>query len=87
MSRDQHRRRAALAVLCAGCTVVFIALAWTFVRQPFHDVGLLMGSWWASGIAALALGVAACRVEEDSTDNARYLVSIVHGLRDEWRRS
>lgn len=87
VSRTQHRRQALLAAICAVCTVVFAGLAWTFIQRPSHDTGLVLALWWASGIVALVSGVAACRVEEDSTDDEHYLVSIVRGLRNEWRRS
>lgn len=78
--------RILLGGLCVLCTVVFLVLAWAFVQESFGSAGALMTSWWVSGIAALLFGVAACRIEQDSTDNADYLGSIVHGLRDEWRR-
>lgn len=87
VSRTQRRRRALFAA-CAGLSAcAFIVLALAFVREPFHDMDLLVALWWASGLGALGCGVAACAVAVDLPDDGSYLLSIVRGLRDEWRRS
>jgi hypothetical protein len=85
VSRRQRITRAALATVAALCSLLCVlaavALTWSVL-----SVGetMLLVTLWASGVAGLGLSIAACRVDDDSTDDPRYFGSIVRGLRDEW---
>ena len=41
---------------------------------------------WSAGIVAAVLSVLAVQEHTDPDDDPRYLQTIVHGLRQEWRR-
>lgn len=85
VSRRQRITRVALATvatLCGAlCVLAAAALTWAF--GPVGETALLV-ALWASGVAGFGFSIAACRVDDDSTDDPRYFGSIVRGLRDEW---
>lgn len=69
-----------------GCGVAFTVLV--LVSASGHAAG---GTWlvaglWGTGLTALLGAFAACRVDEDSTDDPAYLSSLASGLRSEWQR-
>ncbi len=70
------------AALC-GLLCVFAAAALTWSLGPI-DEPVLHVALWASGLAALGLSIAACRVEGDSLEDPHYFSSIVRGIRSEW---
>lgn len=87
VSRRQRRRRSVLVAVCGACTTAFALFAAAFARGDFAGPDLWVWAWWLSGIGALVFGVGACHIGKDATEDARYLSSILYGLRDEWRRS
>jgi hypothetical protein len=88
MSTKQRLERTVLVGLAVAsalvCVVAAVALV-TGMLETMHDRVLV--TVWVSGILGLATSVAACRIEDDSTDDPAYFSSIVHGLRKEWQRS
>lgn len=87
MSRQQRIRRTTLGVLAACCAGVWMLSVVAVLMHPSGIyTGGLMAAVWGSGLGALALTVAACRVADDSTDDPEYFGSIVHGIRAEWQR-
>jgi hypothetical protein len=88
MSTRQRVERNLLAGIAVGCALVCVLAAValvTGVLYTMHDRVLVVV--WISGILGLATSVAACRVEDDSTDDPAYFASIIEGLRKEWQRS
>ena len=88
MSSRQRVERTLLAGIAASCALVCVLSAVSLVTgllYTMHDSALL--TVWISGILGLATSVAACRIEDDSTDDPAYFASIVEGLRKEWQRS
>jgi len=88
MSTRQRVERTLLAGIAVGCALVCVLAAVSLVTgllYTMHDSVLL--TVWISGILGLATSVAACRIEDDSTDDPAYFASIVEGLRKEWQRS
>lgn len=88
MSTRQRVERNLLAGVAAGCALVCVLAAVALVSgllYTMHD-GVLV-TVWISGILGLATSVAACRIEDDSTEDPAYFASIVEGLRKEWQRS
>jgi hypothetical protein len=85
MSRRQRVTRAALATAAALCGLlcVLAAVALTWSLLPVRETTLLV-VLWTSGVAGFGLSIAACRVDDDSTEDPHYFGSIVRGLRDEW---
>ncbi len=87
MSRQQRIRRTTLGVLALCCAGVWMLSVATVLMYPSGiHTGVLMAAVWGSGLGALALTVAACRVADDSTDDPEYFGSIVQGIRAEWQR-
>ena len=77
-----------LAGIAAGCALVCVLAAVSLVTgllYAMHDSVLL--TVWISGILGLLSSVAACRFEDDSTEDPAYLLTIIEGLRKEWQRS
>ena len=86
MSRRQRIRHRTLAMLASAFAAAWmIGVSLVFVGAARLDPTVL-GALWLSGLGALILAVAACRVEDDSTDDPEYFASIVQGLRAEWQR-
>ena len=85
VSTRQRIKRAALAMTAALCGLlcVLAAVALTWQLLPVGESALLV-TLWATGLAGFGLSIAACRVDDDSTDDPHYFGSIVRGLRDEW---
>ncbi len=87
MSKQQRIRRTALALLATGFGAGWAITVLLVLLHPSGvDLRLLMPVVWVSGLAALVLTVAACRVADDSTDDPAYFGSIVRGIRAEWQR-
>jgi hypothetical protein len=88
MSSKQRVERTLLVAIAIGsalvCVLAAVALV-TGLLPTMHDRVLI--TVWISGILGLATSVAACRIEDDSTDDPAYFASIVNGLRKEWQRS
>ncbi|CAN5362940.1 MAG: hypothetical protein H0V13_08920 [Nocardioidaceae bacterium] len=88
MSNRQRIERNLLSVLALGSGVLCVVAAVVLVTGAGNGIhGVLLGTVWVSGIVGLATSVAACRVEDDSTEDPAYFASIVRGLRKEWQRS
>lgn len=88
MSTRQRLERTLLVGLAAGCALVCVLAAVALVTgllYTMHDSVLV--TVWISGIVGLSASVAACRIEDDSTEDPAYFASIVEGLRKEWQRS
>jgi hypothetical protein len=88
VSTRQRITRAALATAAALCGLlcVFSAVALSWRLLPVAESTVLV-ALWASGVAGFGLSIAACRVDDDSTDDPHYFGSIVRGLRDEWHHN
>lgn len=87
MSNRQRFERTLLSVLALGSGVLCVVAAVALVTGAGNGIhGVLLATVWVSGIFALATSVAACRVEDDSTEDPAYFASIVRGLRKEWQR-
>lgn len=88
MSTKQRVERTLLVAIAIGsalvCVLAAVALV-TGLLLTMHDRVLV--TVWISGIVGLAASVAACGVEDDSTEDPAYFSSIVRGLRKEWQRS
>jgi hypothetical protein len=69
-----------------ACGVVFAVLVVATAQgRASGDVWVVAGMW-GTGLAALLGGFAACRIDEDPTDDPKYLASLGQGLRSEWQR-
>ncbi|MDN5855826.1 MAG: hypothetical protein L0K86_23895 [Actinomycetia bacterium] len=88
MSGRQKRLKAELTLGSVSClTFVVGVVAWpTGAAASLGSSPLLAAVWWACLLVGAALGVSACRIDDDS-DEAHYLSSIVAGLRHEWRHT
>lgn len=88
MSSKRRVERTLLVGVAVGsavvCVLAAVALATGFLLA-MHDRVLV--TVWISGLVGLAASVAACRFDDDSTDDPAYFRSIVEGLRKEWQRS
>ncbi len=88
MSNRQRIERNLLSAVALGCGLICVVVAVVLQSGVGNGIhGALLGTVWVSGIIALATSVAACRVEDDSTEDPAYFASIVRGLRKEWQRS
>ena len=77
-------RAALISVAFVGGTLcVAAAVALSVDAIPFRE-SIVLGILWASGLIGFGASIAACRVEDDSTEDPHYFGSIVRGLRDEW---
>jgi hypothetical protein len=84
VSRRQRIRHTTLAMLASASAAIWvIGVSLVLIGGTRPDTTAL-GVLWLSGLGALVLTVAACRVEDDSTDDPAYFSSIVRGLRAEW---
>ena len=86
MSRRQRIRRTALAALAAAFGAAWMLAVSLVVTGSVGLSSALVAALWVSGIGALLLTVAACGIEDDSTDDPAYFSSIVQGIRAEWQR-
>jgi len=87
MSNRQRIERNLLSAVALACGAICVAAAVVLgVGAVAGMQGALLVTIWVSGIIGLAMSVAACRVEDDSTEDPAYFASIVHGLRKEWQR-
>jgi len=80
--------RTLLVATAIGSALVCVLSAVALVTGLLINVqeGVLV-TVWISGILGLLSSVAACRFEDDSTEDPAYLLSIIEGLRKEWQRS
>jgi hypothetical protein len=86
MSRRQRIRHTTLAMLAsASGTICVLGVSLIHIGAVALEPTVL-AVLWLTGLGALVLTVAACRVEDDSTDDPAYFTSIVAGLRAEWQR-
>ena len=83
-----HLGKASLGLLAGvaglGCALLVVALAVGGVSADLRDGAVLVA--WTTGIVAAVLSVLAFQEHTDPDDDPRYLQTIVHGLRQEWRR-
>ncbi|MDQ3627541.1 MAG: hypothetical protein M3419_01735 [Actinomycetota bacterium] len=87
MSNRQRIERNLLSAVALGCGAICVAAAVALGTGAVAGVqDALLVIVWVSGIVGLATSVAACRVEDDSTEDPAYFASIVRGLRKEWQR-
>jgi hypothetical protein len=88
VSTPQRRGKASLGLLAAaaglGCCLLVAFLVTDVIDPALRDDAVLVA--WASGIVAVLLSVLAVQEHGDPDDDPRYLTSLVHGLRQEWRR-
>ena len=67
-----------------GCCLLVASLVTGGIDPALRDDAVLLA--WASGIVAVLLAVLAVQEHGDPDDDPRYLASLVHGIRQEWRR-
>ena len=84
MSRRQRIRHTTLAMLASAFAAAWVIGVSLMLVGAVRLNATTLGALWVSGLGALVLAVAACRVEDDSTDDPAYFTSIVQGLRAEW---
>ena len=88
MSTPRNPGRASLGLLAVvaglGCCVLVAALAIGGIGTDLRNGAALLA--WGAGLAAAALSVLAAQQHTDPDDDPRYLATLVHGLRQEWRR-
>ena len=88
VSTPRNLGRASLGLLAVvaglGCCLLVGALAIGGISTGQRDDAVLLA--WGAGLVAAALSVLAAQEHTDPDDDPRYLATIVHGLRQEWRR-
>jgi len=88
VSTPRNLGRASLGLLAVvaglGCCLLVAALASGGIDSGQHDDAVLLA--WVAGIVAAGLSILALQKRTDPDDDPRYLATIVHGLRQEWRR-
>jgi hypothetical protein len=88
VSRHQHLGKASLGLLATvaalGCGLLVVSLVAGGIEPGLRDDAVLLA--WGAGIVAVLLSVLAVQERTDPDDDPRYLATIVHGLRKEWRR-
>lgn len=88
MSQKQRVERTLLVVIAIGSALVCVLSAVALVTGLLLSLqDSVLVTVWVSGIVGLLASVAACRFEDDSTEDPAYLLSIIEGLRKEWQRS
>lgn len=88
VSGRQKRLKAELTLGSVSClTFVFGVIAWPGIAlTSLGSSPTLAAAWWSCLLVGAALGVSACRIDNDS-EEPHYLSSIVAGLRREWRNA
>jgi len=86
VSRRQRIRRTTLGALATGFGAAWFIAVSLVVTGSVPLGSAVLAALWVGGIGALVLTVAACGVEDDSTDDPAYFGSIIEGLRAEWQR-
>jgi hypothetical protein len=84
MSQKQRVERTLLVGIAIGSALACVLAAVALVTGVLHE-GVLV-TVWIGGILGLLSSVAACRFEDDSTEDPAYLLTIIEGLRKEWQR-
>lgn len=88
MSGPRKRLKAELTLGSVSC-LAFVAgvVGWMGAAgASLESSPMLASAWWACLLIGAALGVGACRIDDDS-DEAHYLSSIVAGIRREWHHT
>ena len=85
MSQKQRVERTLLVGIAIGSALACVLAALALVTGVLQE-GVLV-TVWIGGILGLLSSVAACRFEDDSTEDPAYLLTIIEGLRKEWQRS
>jgi hypothetical protein len=88
VSTPRHLGKASLGLLATvaglGCCLLVVTLLVGGIEPGLRDDAVLLA--WGAGIVAVLLSVLAVQEHTDPDDDPRYLATIVHGLRKEWRR-
>jgi hypothetical protein len=88
VSTPRHLGKASLGLLASvaglGCCLLVVSLVAGGIEPALRDDAVLLA--WGAGIVAVLLSVLAVQEHTDPDDDPRYLATIVHGLRKEWRR-
>jgi hypothetical protein len=86
VSTRQRLTRAALTAVAFMCGALCVASAVALSVDAALPVSetFVLAVLWASGLVGFGASIAACRVEDDSTEDPRYFGTIVRGIRDEW---
>ena len=88
MSTPQHLGKASLGLVATvagvGCCLLVASLVTGGIDPALRDDAVLMA--WAAGIGAVLLAVLAVQEHGDPDDDPRYLATVLHGIRQEWRR-
>lgn len=69
------------------CLLLFVGIGmWFGAADGSFESGLgLVALWWASLFIGSACGIWACRIDDDTSEDAHYFGSLVAGIRDEWQ--
>ena len=88
VSTPRHLGKASLGLLATvaglGCCLLVVSLVADGIEPGLRDDAVLLA--WGAGIVAVLLSVLAAQEHADPDDDPRYLATILHGLRKEWRR-
>ncbi|MGH3358788.1 MAG: hypothetical protein ACRDO7_08290 [Nocardioidaceae bacterium] len=87
MSEKQQRLKAQLTLSSMMCLLLFVSIGmWLGAAgASFESSLVLVALWWGSLFLGAACGIAACRIDDDTTEDAHYLGSLVTGIRHEWQ--
>lgn len=86
MSGRQKRIKAQLTLSSMMCLLLFLGLAmWLAGAGASIESNLgLVTLWWSSLFVGAACGIGACRIDDDTSEDAHYLASLFAGIRREW---
>lgn len=87
MSGRQQRLKAQLTLSSLMCLLLFVSIGLWFASDggSFRsDLGLV-ALWWGSLLVGAGCAIGSCRIDDDTSEDAHYLESLLAGIRREWR--
>lgn len=88
MSGKQQRLKAQLTLSSMMCLLLFVGIGMWLASDGASfesDLGLV-ALWWGSLLVGAGCAIGSCRIDDDTSEDAHYLASLVAGIRSEWHQ-